>query len=75
MGIVVEAEDCQLKRRVALKVMRASLVSDLHRRRFLREAQAAAAIENAVPEHRVATVACDDLLTLLHLERHPIGLA
>jgi serine/threonine protein kinase len=46
MGIVVEAEDCQLKRKVALKVMRASLASDLHRRRFLREAQAAAAIEN-----------------------------
>jgi hypothetical protein len=35
----------------------------------------ATAVENAVPEHRVATVACDDLLTLLHLERHPIGLA
>jgi hypothetical protein len=46
MGIVVEAEDCQLKRKVALKVMRASLASDLHRRRFLREAQAAAGIEN-----------------------------
>src|SRR5262245_725754 len=46
MGIVVEAEDCQLKRKVALKVMRAGLASDLHRRRFLREAQAAAAIEN-----------------------------
>jgi hypothetical protein len=46
MVIVVEAEDQQLKRKVALKVMRASLASDLHRRRFLREAQAAAAIEN-----------------------------
>src|SRR5262249_11640786 len=45
MGIVVEAEDCQLKRKVALKVMRAGLASDLNRRRFLREAQAAAAIE------------------------------
>jgi serine/threonine protein kinase len=47
MGIVVEAEDCQLKRKVALKVMRASLAaSAAHRQRFLREAQAAAAIEN-----------------------------
>jgi serine/threonine protein kinase len=47
MGIVVEAEDCQLKRKVALKVMRASLAASAsHRRRFLREAQAAAAIEN-----------------------------
>src|SRR6516165_7242646 len=43
MGIVVEAEDCQLKRRVALKVMRANLASASDRRRFLREAQAAAA--------------------------------
>src|SRR5262245_47250519 len=46
MGIVVEAEDSQLKRKVALKVMRANLASDLHRRRFLREARAAAAIES-----------------------------
>jgi tRNA A-37 threonylcarbamoyl transferase component Bud32 len=46
MGIVVEAEDCQLKRKVALKVMRASLASASDRRRFLREAQAAAAIQS-----------------------------
>jgi serine/threonine protein kinase len=47
MGIVVEAEDPQLKRKVALKVMRASIAANpSQRQRFLREAQAAAAIEN-----------------------------
>jgi serine/threonine protein kinase len=47
MGIVFEAEDAHLKRRVALKVMNPSLAAhaDFHRR-FLREAQLAAAIDH-----------------------------
>ena len=45
MGVVFLAEDPQLKRRVALKVMKPSLAaSDSARKRFLREAQATAAI-------------------------------
>ena len=47
MGIVLEAEDTQLGRRVALKVMRPLLAaSPAARARFLREARAAAAVEH-----------------------------
>ncbi len=47
MGIVFQAEDVQLKRLVALKVMKPALaVSRGARQRFLREAQIAAAIEH-----------------------------
>jgi len=47
MGIVFQAQDVGLKRMVALKVMKPSLAAhaDFHRR-FLREAQLAAAIEH-----------------------------
>jgi serine/threonine protein kinase len=47
MGVVFEAEDTQLKRRVALKVMKPALASHSSgRRRFLREAQAAASVKH-----------------------------
>jgi serine/threonine protein kinase len=47
MGVVFEAEDVQLKRKVALKVMPPSrAASETARKRFLREAQATAAIEH-----------------------------
>jgi serine/threonine protein kinase len=47
MGIVFEAQDAQLKRLVALKVMKPDLAAqaDFHRR-FLREAQLAASIDH-----------------------------
>ncbi len=52
MGLVFEAEDSQLRRRVALKVMRPHLADDTaSRRRFVREAQAMAAVEH---EHVVS---------------------
>ena len=51
MGVIFEAEDPHLKRRVALKVMKPSLVSSAEfRRRFRREGQLAAAIDH---EHLV----------------------
>jgi hypothetical protein len=56
MGVVFQAEDPHLKRLVALKVLRASLAaSDDFRRRFLREAQLAAAIdhEHIVPVYQI----------------------
>jgi serine/threonine protein kinase len=47
MGVVFQAEDPQLKRPVALKVMKPSLAAFAeYHRRFLREAQLAAAIEH-----------------------------
>jgi serine/threonine protein kinase len=46
MGVVFEAEDPQLERRVALKVMRPGQAGEVGRRRFLREARATAAIEH-----------------------------
>jgi serine/threonine protein kinase len=58
MGIVFEAQDAQLKRLVALKVMKPSLAAqaDFHRR-FLREAQLAAAIDH---EHVVTIYHVDE---------------
>ena len=47
MGFVFEADDARLKRRVAMKVMKPDVaVKDALRLRFLREAQAAAAVEH-----------------------------
>ncbi len=56
MGIVFLAEDPALRRRVALKVMRPEIAAlPVARHRFLREAQAAAALEheNVVPIYQV----------------------
>src|SRR5258708_2791182 len=56
MGVVLEAEDALLSRRVAIKVITAERALDpVARARFLREAKAAAAIdhENVVPIHHV----------------------
>src|SRR5262245_22441244 len=47
MGLVLEAEDTHLQRRVALKVIRPEMAADASlRQRFLREARAMAAIQN-----------------------------
>jgi WD40 repeat protein/tRNA A-37 threonylcarbamoyl transferase component Bud32 len=56
MGVVLEAEDTQLKRRVALKVMRPQLAaSPSARQRFLREAQLMARVthDHIVTVHQV----------------------
>ncbi len=58
MGVVFEAEDGQLQRRVALKVIRPALAgSPTARQRFLREARATAAVEH---EHIVTVYHADE---------------
>jgi urea transport system substrate-binding protein len=52
MGIVFEAEDPALHRRVALKVMRPELTTEPLRQRFLQEARAAASL----PHDHIVTV-------------------
>ncbi len=52
MGIVFESEDVALNRRVALKVLRPDLIDDEFRRRFLREARAAASL----PTDHIVTI-------------------
>ena len=46
MGVVYEADDERLKRRVALKMMLSLSQDDLGRRRFWREARAAASVNH-----------------------------
>jgi serine/threonine protein kinase len=56
MGVVFECEDTDLKRRVALKVLRPALAASASsRKRFLHEGQAAAALvhDRVVPIHHV----------------------
>lgn len=46
MGVVFEADDPRLKRHAALKVMKPDVAGAAARRRFLREAQAVAALDH-----------------------------
>jgi tRNA A-37 threonylcarbamoyl transferase component Bud32 len=65
MGMVFLAEDTHLGRRVALKVMRPEAAGDAReRRRFLREARAAAAVEH---EHIVPLFAAGEQRGVLYL--------
>src|SRR5262245_44370364 len=59
MGVVLEAEDTRLRRRVAIKVMRPAIASDARaRERFLREARAAAAVSH------------DHIVPIFHVGEH-----
>jgi urea transport system substrate-binding protein len=55
MGVVFEAEDISLRRRVAIKVLRAGEIDTSQRKRFLQEAQLAASLtsDRIVTVHQV----------------------
>jgi formylglycine-generating enzyme required for sulfatase activity len=75
MGVVYKAEDPQLKRPVALKAMLPSLgASEEARKRFLREAQAAAAIvhDHIVPILQVGEDCGTPFMAMQFLEGEPL---
>jgi serine/threonine protein kinase/TolB-like protein len=70
MGVVFEAEDTQLRRRVALKVLRPHLAANsTARKRFLREARAVAALahDNVVAVYEVGEACGIPFLAMQHL--------
>ncbi|MFO0804392.1 MAG: protein kinase [Gemmataceae bacterium] len=76
MGIVFEAEDESLRRRVAVKLMKPHLaVEDRARRRFLREARSAAGLkhESIVAIHHVGEDAGTPYLVMEFLEGESLG--
>ena len=71
MGVVYKAEDTKLKRAVALKFLAAHLLKDEEaRKRFDREAQAAAALHhpNVCPIHEIAEADGRTFLAMAFLE-------
>ena len=71
MGVVYKAEDLKLKRQVALKFLRPDVLEDEeHRERFLREAQAAAALDhpNICTVHEIDEVEGETFIAMALLE-------
>ena len=71
MGVVYKAEDTKLKRFVALKFLRSDILEDEeHRERFLREAQAAAALDhpNICTVHEIDEVEGETFIAMAFIE-------
>jgi eukaryotic-like serine/threonine-protein kinase len=76
MGVVFQAEDVNLKRLVALKFMRSdALGSNEHQARFLREAQAAAALDhpNICTVHEIGNSDGQTFLAMAYVEGISVG--
>ena len=75
MGVVYEATDVRLKRKVAIKVLREDHGSPEHRRRFLQEAQAASALNhpNIVTIHDVDSANGVDFIVMEFVEGTPLN--
>ena len=71
MGVVYKAEDLKLKRTVALKFLRSDVLEDEeHKERFLREAQAAAALDhpNICTVHEIDEVDGETFIAMAFIE-------
>ena len=71
MGVVYKAEDTKLKRPVALKFLRSDLLEDPeHKERFLREAQAAAALDhpNICTVYEIDEVEGETFIAMAYIE-------
>ena len=71
MGVVYKAEDTRLKRTVALKFLRSDVLEDQeHKERFLREAQAAAALDhpNICTVHAIDEVEGETFISMAFIE-------
>ena len=71
MGVVYKAEDTKLRRTVALKFLRSDLIEDPeHRERFLRKAQAAAALDhpNICTVHEIDEVEGETFIAMAFIE-------
>ena len=75
MGVVYEAVDVRLKRKVAIKVLREGLESGENRRRFLQEAQAASGLNhpNIVTIHDVDSSNGVDFIVMEYVNGTPLN--
>ncbi len=75
MGAVYKAHHLRLKRTVAVKIMSAALLGEIHRKRFLREARAAAQLDhpNIMIVHDVDEFEGSPFIIMQHIDGKTVG--